>query len=232
MNPRLLLLEDDPVGAGFLAEALAPLGLPVDHAPTLAAAARIAGPAHVLWLFDLNLPDGLAVDLLEPLRRRGLAAPALALTADDSPATQAWLRARGFDDVLAKPIDAGALRAAVSPWLPRPRWDEAAARAALGGKDDAVRRLRQLFLADLPGQAAAIRAALDAGDLAAVRALLHRLKGACGFVGAAALQQAVASLSAQPADDAARAAFDARIADLLAPGPEGVATPGTRVAAG
>lgn len=220
MNPRLLLLEDDPVGAGFLREALAPLGLPVDHAATLAAAGRLAAESHALWLFDLNLPDGLAVDLLDGLRRRGLATPALALTADDSPATAAWLKARGFAAVLAKPIDAAALREAVRPHLPHPRWDDAAALSALGGKVDAVARLRQVFLAELPAQAAAIEAAIDARDEASARAQLHRLKGACGFVGAAALAQAARGLSDSPSDAGARAAFAAGVARLVAETPE------------
>lgn len=221
MNPRLLLLEDDPIGAGFLREALTPTGLALDHATTLAAADRLASEDHALWLFDLNLPDGLAVDLLDALRARGLAAPAIALTADDSAATAAWLRTRGFVAVLAKPIEAGTLRAALAPHLPQPRWDEAAALAALGGRPETVARLRQLFLAELPTQAAAIEAALHAGEDDAARAQLHRLKGACGFVGAAALAQAARALSLAPADPSTRAAFVARVAELSGATPPG-----------
>ena len=216
MNARLLLLEDDPASTAFLLDALRPLGFPVDAAATVAEAAARADGRHALWLLDLNVPDGHAVDLCRTLRARGLAAPAMALTADDSPATAAWLRGHGFAGVLHKPIAAGALRAALAPRLPLPAWDEAAALAALGGQSHGLAGLRALFLADLPSQRDAVSAAFAAGDVAGAKALLHRIRGACGFVGAAALDQAARRLSAEPGDAAAHRDFEGRIDALLA----------------
>lgn len=217
MNPRLLLLEDDPVSASFLAQALAPLGHGLDLAARVAEARdRAAAGDHALWLFDRRLPDGDGGDLLRELRAAGLPTPALALSADDHEDVRAQLQAAGFDEVLAKPVAADALRAAVGRWLTPPCWDDAAAGAAVGGQACAVEALRRLFLDELHGQAIAVAAACRDGDDASARRHLHRLKASCGFVGAAALACAVRALSEAPGDARRLAIFEARVADLLA----------------
>ena len=202
MNPRLLLLEDDPVSAAFLRQALAGLPAAVEHAQTLASARHMAGPWHALWLFDAHLPDGHGGDLLRELHGRGLRVPALALTADDHPTAHARLMADGFVEVLGKPISASELRHAVSGWLAGDAtdWDDAMALAALGGSREAVESLRVLFLDELPVQAGEIAAALADGDHPRAQAQLHRLKASCGFVGAAALLRSVRALSVAPGD--------------------------------
>ena len=202
--PRLLLLEDDPVSARFLGDALAALPARVAPAATLADAARLAGADDIAWVFDANLPDGHAATLLPALRARGLAAPALALSAhvDDDIARR--LHAAGFAQVLAKPVAADALRAAVRALRPAPVWDDAAATAAMGDAAT-VAALRTLFVAELPGQCRLVHDACAAGDHAAARAVLHRMTSACGFVGAAALGRAVRAVMDDPADAAALA---------------------------
>ena len=205
--PRLLLLEDAPVSARFLCEALAALPARVDHAATLAEAGRLAAAGDAGWVFDARLPDGNAAALLPDLRARGFAVPALALSADVDDDVRRRLLAAGFAQVLAKPIAAGALRAAVRALLPAmaaPVWDDAAAAAAMGDAA-AVTALRTLFVAELPGQCRLVHDACAAGDHAAARAVLHRMTSACGFVGAAALGRAVRAVMDDPADAAALA---------------------------
>jgi len=216
MNPRLLLLEDDPVSAAFLRQALAALPVQVTHAGTLAAARGLADAGQALWLFDGRLPDGHGSELLAELRQRGLRVPALALTAEDQPDALERLRKSGFLRVLAKPLSADAVRRAVGEWLPRGAhaWDDATALAALGGSRSAVDALRKLFLAELPDQARDVSAALAQGDVARAQAQLHRLKASCGFVGALALLQAVQALARDPADRQAHARFQAQAAAL------------------
>lgn len=213
MNPRLLLLEDDPVSAAFLHQALAALPARVEHAGTVAAARRLADAGQALWLFDARLPDGHGGQLLQELRGRGLDVPALALTAEDHPDALQGLRQSGFVRVLAKPVSAGALQAAVREWLPAPAaaWDDALALAALGGSRQAVDALRELFLAELPDQAREIAAALALGDPPRAQAQLHRLKASCGFVGATALLHAVQALSREPSDPRRHADFLAQV---------------------
>lgn len=219
---RLLLLEDDAVSAAFLSQALAALPARVDHAPSLAAARALAGEGHDLWLFDAHLPDGHGADLLREWRASGLQTPALALTAEDQPQALARLREAGFIEVLAKPVAATALlaivRARLVPAGSPPAWDDAAALAALGGRDAAVQAMRSLFLQELPGQQRQVLAACRGSDAAAAREHLHRLKASCGFVGAAALLAAVRDLSARPQDAAALREFQAQALALLEAG--------------
>jgi DNA-binding response OmpR family regulator len=212
MNPRLLLLEDDPVSAAFLRQALAALPAQVEHAGTVCAARTLADAGQVLWLFDARLPDGDGASLLAELRGRGLQVPALALTAEDQAPALERLRAAGFAKVLAKPLAAEALRSAAREAAPglAPAWDDAMALASLGGSLQAVRSLRELFLAELPVQAGEVSAALARGDLPRAQAQLHRLKASCGFVGAPALLLAVQALSQAPGDVAARDRFERR----------------------
>src|SRR5690606_39416472 len=91
--------------------------------------------------------------------------------------------------------------------LALPAWDDRAALAALAGNAEAMRQLRKLFLAELPDQVRQLRACLDADDIAAARAVLHRLKGSCGFVGAAALHRAARALHDNPQDPPYRPAY-------------------------
>lgn len=213
MNPRLLLLEDDPVSAAALAAGLAALPATVDHAATLAEAEGLArAGGHALWLFDLQLPDGRGEALLAGLRAAGLATPALALSADDGAVAPGFLR------VLSKPIELVALRRAVLGVLPPgalPPWDEAAGLAAVAGQPAALAQLRALFLAELPAQQQEVAAHCAAGAHEPARAVLHRLKASCGFVGALPLLAAVRALHAAPGDAGALAAFEDCCARLL-----------------
>lgn len=229
-EPRLLLVEDDPVSAAFLRDALASLPAAVELAGSVAQALQLAGagPAHDLYLLDANLPDGRGEDLLAALRARALHAPALAHTAAEDPAMRARLFAAGFVDVLAKPIGVGELHRAVRACLAAPAggprgggtlrvWDDAAALLATGGQATHVATLRGLFLQELPGQRARILAAAAAGDQAGVRAELHRLLAGCGFVGATRLLQAARDLQEAPLASSRLQRLDEEMSDLLAP---------------
>lgn len=224
MMPRLLLVEDDPVSLAFLRAALEALPATVETAASVAEA-RAMAPGHDLWLIDANLPDGSGAALLARLRENSPATPALAHTADDSPALAQLLRKAGFDGVLVKPVAAVELQAKVrsalglfSPATPitsengdieaLPLWNDDAALAALNGNRDAVVQLRTLFLAELPGQCGRVAAALRSGDIETARGELHRLKASSGFVGAARLQKAVSRLNQSPNDEGLLNAFE------------------------
>lgn len=217
MNPRLLVLEDDPVCAAFLHEALRVLPVHVDHAPDLATARRLAAPTQSLWIFDARLPDGHGADLLAELRGAGMTVPALALTGEDEPQALARLAASGFAAVLRKPVTLQQLMAAVNgliaPESALP-WDDASALAALGQDPASVKALRQLFLKELPAQVQDVVDACLAGDHAPAREVLHRIKAGCGFVGAPRLLMAVRALDSAPGDAEALALFRTRAAEL------------------
>jgi CheY-like chemotaxis protein len=220
--PRVLLVEDDPVGRAFLVEALE--GLPVVLVAAADCAAALAASVGRQWslaLLDLNLPDGDGPGLLETLRESGEVGSAVALTADPEATLDAALRVAGFVALAHKPLSAAALRrlvgehagvtrtpagtqAVAEPGPPPeggravaagPRdWDDEAALAAAGGRADIVDALRGLLRADLAGQCIAVCDAVEAGDEDTARAVLHRMRAACGFCGAVSLERAVATL--------------------------------------
>lgn len=222
--PRLLLVEDDPVSATFLHDAAAALPAWVDVAASIADAMALAGPgSHDLFLIDANLPDGRGETLLQRLRERGIATPALAHTAARDHAMRDRLLDVGFIDVLAKPLGVDELHDTLRSHLglppptcgKRPNWNDGIALAALGQQGH-VDAMRGLFLEELPGQRQRIEAAASAGDDAAVRAELHRLAASCGFVGAARLAEAVRLLQESPLDAGRLQSLGFAIDDLLA----------------
>lgn len=226
--PSILLVEDDPVSAAFLGDATALLPARVDRAGNMTAALKLAaGQHHDLFLIDAHLPDGLGETLLQALREQGFSAPALAHTAAHEPALTRQLLAAGFVDVICKPVGMTVLLDTLRRHLPAPPagmpsggklpvWDDAAALAALAGKQSNVLALRGLFLDELPGQRRRISAASMSGDDAKVGDELHRLVASCGFVGAARLGQAVRVLQATPLDPHALQALQFAIDDVLA----------------
>lgn len=228
MKPRLLLVEDDPVSSHFMVAALEALPAEV-VAATSCAEAQALPSCFDLWLLDAHLPDGDGVALLARLRAGSPRTPALAHTADPSPELRAHLLHAGFAEVLVKPLGVAQLQRSARETLAPPArnahpapdhalpgtpaaamdWDDGIALKALGGRREHVAQLRQLFLAELPAARAACLAAFDRWDDSALRASLHKLRASCGFVGAAALEQAVAAWHAAPASPALRDAFDA-----------------------
>lgn len=229
---RLLLVEDDPISLDFLSEALAGVPAIVDAAGDIAAATWLARERpYALWLLDAHLPDGDGLDCLRALRVLA-PTPALAVTASNERAELDALCAGGFLEVLVKPVSVLQAQSTVRRLLGMgaggvrepavdfklPVWDEDRALAALGGKGESLARLRRMFLDELPGLREQVREACADGNAVAARAVLHKLKAGCGFVGALRLGQAVESLSRLPHDARAQAEFENAAQDALQAG--------------
>jgi DNA-binding response OmpR family regulator len=226
--PRLLLVEDDPISRQFLEEALLALPAEVDVAGDIAGALALADQhRHALWLLDAHLPDGDGADCLRALRALR-ETPALAVTASTSREELDALCRDGFLEVLCKPVSVALLQATVRRLLGQPApgirepapgklpvWDETRALAAIGGKREALLQLRAMFQAELPTLRAQLQSARAAGDGDGVRAVLHKLKAGCGFVGAARLARAVDALALAPLDAQAAQLFDFAVDDAL-----------------
>ena len=235
MKPRLLLVEDDAISRRFLQATLEALPADVDIAESLASALDIE-TVHDLWLLDANLPDGSGIDLLQALRLRSPSVPALAHTADDSPALHAQLITAGFAEVLVKPLGAAQLQDAVRRALGSatdirfrvnepaaatsilPVWDERTALAALNGNVEHVATLRKLFLDELMRQHDKIVLALQSNDEVAAKHELHQLKASSGFVGAMRLNAAAARLEKALTDVVALEAFTTTAGDTFSSG--------------
>jgi DNA-binding response OmpR family regulator len=225
--PRLLLVEDDPVSAAFLREALASLPAQVDVATDIAQALRLASEHHhALWVIDAHLPDGSGSDCLAALRQLA-DTPALAVTAGAARQQLDQLCADGFLEVLPKPLAIDLLQGTVrrllggrgemvrEPGGKLPVWDEAQALAAIGGNRQSLLALRRLFLDELPAQRQQLLAARARTDAPAMAAILHKMIAGCGFVGAARLRQASEQLARAPMDEAALQRFGFAADDAL-----------------
>lgn len=212
--PRLLVVEDDPISRCFLQDALSGLPAEVDAAADIAQARSLAQARdYALWLLDAHLPDGDGLDCLRSLRELS-DTPALAITAGLGREELDALCAGGFLEVMLKPVSVAVLQATVQRLLRRslsrvreplsygklPLWDETHALAALGGNREALDKLRAMFRAELPSLAIELADVRARQDAAGIRALLHKLKASCGFVGAARLLRAVNALSDAPLD--------------------------------
>ncbi|WP_334154800.1 diguanylate cyclase [Tepidimonas sp.] len=116
---RILLVEDSPAMAAATAEALAPLGMKVEHVLRAhEALERLEQQAFDLVIVDVVLPGALTgLGLLSAIRSRrdDLAElPVLAYTGYDERVRRVEMLRRGANDYVTKPIDADELRARVS----------------------------------------------------------------------------------------------------------------------
>lgn len=118
---EILLLEDDGALGRGIRLALAGREVQVTLCPTLTEARALlsGGTRFDLFLLDVNLPDGSALDLLGDLRRSGAAAPVILLTANDLETDIVAGLESGADDYITKPFSLAVLRARVNAQLRR-----------------------------------------------------------------------------------------------------------------
>lgn len=211
--PRTLLAEDDPVSRAFLVESLQGCRIEViavgSGDDAIAAARR---ERFDLLILDHRLP-GLDGDRVLTMLRADAGAEsrlvlALATTADPDPGVHARLRDAGFAHVLVKPMDAASLRETLRGLgvivAPSPLDNDAGLAAS--GSAEALRALRRLLAAEL--STLDIELETLRRDPIALGQRLHRLRAACGFCGAKALDGAAAALT-----DALRSGDATRIAE-------------------
>ena len=137
---RVLLAEDNPVNQEVGMALLQIAGIEVDLADDGATAVELAlRTPYGAVLMDMQMPgmDGLAAT--RELRRRGLATPIIAMTANAFGDDRAACLAAGMDDHVAKPVNPEQLYATLLRWLP----------SAQPPGDDGKPALRQAPLVDL-----------------------------------------------------------------------------------
>jgi CheY-like chemotaxis protein len=217
--PRILIAEDNPLSLRFLLEAMAQLGIDADGVADGAAALTQANrQLYDLLLLDNRMPKISGPDVLKYLRASGVHTPAIATSAEVTPALRADLLAAGFAQVLEKPLSLATLENALRPYFARtstqpmppdignvpttditkfgPLLDDAAALPGVGGDKTILHALRQLLideLAAIPGELARLGQSRDHEPW---RERLHRLQASAGFCGACALAVACTKLRA------------------------------------
>jgi len=141
---RILVIDDDAAFRRELAEQLTlHEGFIVDEAGTGREALELAkGALYSAVLLDVGLPDTDGRDLCKLLRRQGLKAPVIMLTAHDTDADTILGLESGANDYVAKPVRLGVLMARLRAQL---RQFELSDDATFGIGPDACRPARKIL---------------------------------------------------------------------------------------
>jgi signal transduction histidine kinase/DNA-binding response OmpR family regulator len=219
----VLVVDDHPINREVLVRQLQALGVAADSAADGREGVNAWGSGRYAIVFaDVHMPRMDGFEMTAEIRRLEagngrLRTPIVAVTANAMAGEDERCRAAGMDGYLAKPVSLPRLRATLQRWL-RDAGDNAPAidRAVLDPwlqDDEAARRdLLAKFSRSASDSRHDIEMAMAAGDLAALAAAAHRLKGSALAVGARALGDA-----AQTLERAAKAGDRATCQDGLGP---------------
>jgi two-component system, OmpR family, response regulator len=127
---HILVVDDEANIRDLLSIALRHVGFEVTTADTCLAAQNIVvKQAPDLLVLDVMLPDGDGIELCQRLRRDGMRAPVLFLTARDATEDKVRGLTVGGDDYVTKPFSLEELVARVRAVLRRVQGDEHVAKA-------------------------------------------------------------------------------------------------------
>jgi two-component system copper resistance phosphate regulon response regulator CusR len=111
---KILFVEDDPEARAFVSRALRESGFVVDTAGDGESGIEFASVgAYDVLIFDVKLPGMSGFELLRRVRRSGVSAPVLFLTAQGGVSDRIEGLELGADDYLGKPFALGELLARV-----------------------------------------------------------------------------------------------------------------------
>ena len=198
---RVLLVEDNVTNRTVAVSMLTRMGIAVDPVGDGAAAVEaLSGSHYDLVLMDLQMPNMNGFVATERIRATGETwshVPVVAMTAHAMRGDRERCLAAGMDDYISKPVSPQALAAILDRWLPGRApllFNRRAMMDRLADDMDAARDVATSFLGDIPERLTALKANLDAGDVAAVRRQTHSIKGASSDVGGDALRAVAADM--------------------------------------
>ncbi|MBS1196776.1 MAG: hypothetical protein H6R18_561 [Proteobacteria bacterium] len=223
---RILLAEDNAINQQVVGEFLQLAGLQVEVAENgLQVLAMLEKSVFDAILMDVSMPQMDGLEATRRIRRKAAyqQLPIIALTAGVTAEERDKSLACGMNDIVAKPVDPEELLRVLLRWLapaaanasrvenataalvgnslPNMRgFDLTRLSVMLGGDNEQILRLLQLFANDMAGTQQELETALATGDLAQARSVAHRMKGAAGNAGAMDLYRAAEMLEAELRD--------------------------------
>jgi CheY-like chemotaxis protein/HPt (histidine-containing phosphotransfer) domain-containing protein len=212
----ILVAEDNEINRAVIRHQLQALGYAADIAVDgKAAFVDWQAGDYALVLTDCHMPNMDGFALTQAIRRgeadTGRRTPIIAVTANAMKGEDERCLAAGMDAYLAKPVNMDQLRTTLERWMPiedsmrdpadvpdAPKLPSAIDRgvlaAWLGDDSAAINSLLAKFRDTAVAAEREIGAASRAGDLPALAAAAHKLKGAAQTVGAAGVGATAATL--------------------------------------
>ena len=202
---RVLVVDDHPINREVLVQQLRTLGVAADSAPDgLAGLQAWQRGQYAIVFADVHMPQMDGLEMASEMRRLEASekrerTPIVAVTANAMAGEDERCREAGMDAYLSKPVSRARLQAILQRWL----GDDDAVSPAIDRSvldpwienDESKRRdvLRKFGLSASESRRD-IETAMAAGDLVALAAAAHRLKGSALAVGARALGGAATTL--------------------------------------
>jgi two-component system sensor histidine kinase/response regulator len=208
---RILVAEDNAVNQAVILRVLQKMG----HTPVLAqngkeALALASTEKFDLVFMDVQMPemDGLAATaaIRESEKTSGARLPIFAMTAHAMKGDRERCLEAGMDGYITKPVRfsdieetlSGLARAPVTAAKPQPAeatfWNKSEALGRIGGDEELLQELCQIFLEESPKLLQKLRQAVASGDSDGVMRAAHSLKGESSYLGAGGTSQAARQL--------------------------------------
>ena len=119
-QPRVLVVEDDPLMQGFLTDLLEPHGYAVEAVPRASCLGRLAAGAVDLVLLDLGWPEPAGLELCFEIRALRTATPPAIVALTEVPEEERAVAgfAMGPNEYVTKPFEVDALVAVATRHCP------------------------------------------------------------------------------------------------------------------
>ncbi len=185
LSAKVLLAEDGRDNQRLIAAILKIFGADVVIADNGRKAVDLAlSQKFDVVLMDMQMPELDGYSAATELRQLNYRGAIVALTAHAMTGDREKCLVAGCTDYLTKPVSRGQLFQMLQKYVtagaaPIPNGNLASSFAG----DPEMMAVIDQFIGELPGQVAEIRDAMQAGDLARLRAMVHQLKGAGGGYG-------------------------------------------------
>ncbi|MGA9040113.1 MAG: response regulator [Terriglobales bacterium] len=207
---RILVAEDNAVNQAVIMRVLQKMG----HSSVLAhngkeALAHATSEKFDVIFMDVQMPemDGLAATgaIREAEKITGNHIPIIAMTAHAMKGDRERCLEAGMDGYVSKPLRFSDIEEVllnldhqplvVTQSLPNPVcWSKAQALNRLGGDEELLRELCQIYLEESPKLLEKLRQAVVDGDAETVKRVAHSIKGEVGYLGAETASQAARQL--------------------------------------